>query len=910
MTLETQQTLLVNSQPFRWVPGAVLTIGRGEACDVVVDDVRVSRVHARLEAGPRGWTVVDAKSRNGTFLGDERVETLAVSNTPLVIRLGSPGDGPAVELFLAPSAAGPLHREVEPGPAVAGDAGKADEPALAARAGDEPDEPDRLDARGARGGLGGSSLGRLVPVRQPRAELFRVGRAPDNDLVLADDPRASRHHAELQRVSTGEVRLRDLSSHNGTFVNGERVHHASLADGDIISIGNHVFRFERGRLEEYSEAEEASLSVAGLSVEVGGAKLLSAISFSLSQRSLLAIVGPSGTGKTTLVRALTGFLRPSEGSVTFAGRDLYDHYEELRGRVGYVPQDDLVHPQLTARMELQFAAALRLPPDLGADGLRARAAAVLDELGLGQHADLQIERLSGGQRKRASVGIELLTAPALLYLDEPTSGLDPGNEQQVMSVLRRLADGRRIVVVVTHATQSLEVADRVFFLARGGHLAYYGPPSAALAFFERHGVSGGYAAIFRALETDDGARWAARFRRDGDYARYVGHLNPPRSTSTVHVSTRLRSPVSGSRQTAVLSRRQLRILAGDRRTLLLLAAQAPAFAVILTLLFPAHTFSTLRGPFAALLEWLLIVSSTWLGASNTVREIVKEQTIYRRERAAGLSVAAFATSKALVFGCITVLQSAVLLAIVLARQRLPAVDPYAILPFLRRNWPGQLSGLRPFSEGSVIHSQAIEVFVAVALAGLAGMALGLLISTLVRRSDQAVFLLPVVLIVEMALSLPILQLQNPSALLLGLGYLTSANWGMGAIASSTSLNQLMTSYQMSLSAGDSEIRYYLGHPYPKSYLGQELRHAITGNPSWAHTPGRYALAICVLAAMVAVLLGALVWALRRLDVGAGRKPFQQLEPAGGACLVPPAVKLSAAGPAADGAHPGEGPPPR
>ncbi len=186
-----------------------------------------------------------------------------------------------------------------------------------------------------------------------------------------------------------------------------------------------------------------------------------------------------------------------------------------------MPQDDLVHPQLTIRQELDSAAALRLPPDLGKQGRNARVERVIDELGLAQRANLRIENLSGGQRKRASLAIELLTEPALLFLDEPTSGLDPGNEHQVMSVLRELADRGRIVIVVTHATQSLSLVDRVLFLTRGGHVAYYGPPDQALAYFARHGVAGGYAEIFRLLEAPEVDDLAARFRADADHDRYV-----------------------------------------------------------------------------------------------------------------------------------------------------------------------------------------------------------------------------------------------------------------------------------------------------------------------------------------------------------------------------------------------------
>lgn len=867
--------LVVNARRFEWAPDRVVVVGRGSECDVVVNDARVSRRHLGAEATSRGWRVLDLGSRNGTFVDDEAMRERNITG-PIRLALGAPG-GPVLLIELAPpdearhprpagepfTLGGPVpaRDELRPG----GDAPRA--------AADEP----RAGAEAPRPGAP-PDLGPVVSVHRPGAVL-RLGRSPDNDVVLADDPRASRHHAELRQRADGLFELRDLESHNGTFVNGARVSRALLSEDDVVSVGNHVFRFRAGRLEAFSSSDGSSLEVYGVGVRTAdGLQLLEGVSFSVEAKSVVAVVGPSGAGKTTLLRALTGFSRPDSGHVSFTGRDFYDFYEELRARFGYVPQDDIVHDALTLRRELELAAALRLPSDLGARGFRSLAEEVMSELGLLDRADLQIERLSGGQRKRASVAIELLTKPALLYLDEPTSGLDPGNEQQMMSVLRRLADDGRIVVVVTHATQSLDLVDRVLFLAQGGHMAYFGPPDRALAYFARHGVSGGFAAVFRALEDDDCARWAATFRADEDYARYVGSpgavgRRAPRAASPG--PRRRATPVGAFRQLRLLSRRQVHLTAGDRRTLALLALQAPAFGIILTVLFPVHTFSTLRGPFAALLEWLLVVSATWLGASNTVREIVKETSIYRRERAAGLSITAYVGSKALVFGAITVVQAAVLLAIVLIRQHLPPIDPYHVVPQLRQADPAELRGVRPFDLGSVIHSQTLEVFFAMALAGLAGMALGLLISALVRRSDQAVFLLPVVLVVEMALSLPILQAQNPSGLLSTLGDLTSANWGMTAVASTTSLNQLMSTYQLSLATGDSQIRYALGHPYPKAYVHQQLVAAVVGDPQWGHTGSHYVAAVLIMAAMLAAFLVLTYASLRRIDPGDRKSPAQR-----------------------------------
>jgi ABC-type multidrug transport system ATPase subunit len=858
----------------------------------VVDGPRVSRRHVLVEAVPGGWVIRDAASRNGTFLNGERITVIQVAGD-LTLALGSATEGSPLQIALAapvvpPAAAAPATVAPPEAPRPVAQPPAPPEAAPAPPAGPTPQSsatvrPDGGTRPGVVPGRAEepkSELGRLQEVHRPSVARFRIGRAADNDLALENDPRASRYHAEMRRDG-GKAEIVDLNSHNGTFVNGRRINRVTITDGDVVAIGNHVFRFQHGTLEEFVQTDEANLDVAAVSVVIDGSTLLDSVSFSVESRSMLAVVGPSGAGKTTLLRALTGFSRPTHGAIRFGGRDLYTDYDELRSRIGYVPQEDLVHEQLTVRQELEFASALRLPPDLGHAGFAKRADEVMAELGLTARADLSIEKLSGGQRKRVSVGVELLTQPALLYLDEPTSGLDPGNERQVMQVLRILADGGRIVVVVTHSTQSIDVADRVLFLATGGHMAYYGPPREALKYFERQGVSGGWPAVFQALEGPGGAAWGERFRHDADFGRYVGNIAeapaplPRPAGMPAAPSRKLAGPVDAKRQTVILCRRQLRLIAGDRKSVILLAAQAPIFGLILTLLFPAHTISANRGPFAAMILWLLIVSSTWLGASNTVREIVKEQSIYRRERAAGLSMLSYTGSKVIVFGVITIVQSLIVLLIVLVRQPLPPGDPLKMMPILQQN--GVLNGLRPFTEGSVISSQPVEIFIAMALAGLVGMALGLLVSAAVRKSDQAVFMLPVILIVQMALSQPILQLSNPSPVLKVLGDVTSANWGVNAVASTTSLNQLMTEYQLALAEGQDRIKSLFGIGTPPRIAQSQLQASLVGDPAWAHKSGTWGLAIFILIVMIAVFLVGVLLMMRRLDTGNRRTLLEDVQ---------------------------------
>ena len=303
-----------------------------------------------------------------------------------------------------------------------------------------------------------------------------LGRAEDNDIVV-HDVLASRQHATLSLTPLG-TEIRDRSV-NGTFVNGTRVGSAILSEGDVVTIGNVDLVFTNSTLLPRKEAETRTggLEVRGVKYTVdNGKQLLDDISLIARPGTLTAIIGGSGAGKTTLARLIAGYARPTSGSVTFEGHDMHAEYASLRSRIGMVPQDDVVHRQLTVNQALGYAAELRLPPDTSKADRAQVVTQVLEELDLTKHADTRVDKLSGGQRKRASVALELLTGPSLLILDEPTSGLDPALDHQVMMMLRQLADAGRVVIVVTHMLSYLDICDQLLLVAPGGKTAFCGPP--------------------------------------------------------------------------------------------------------------------------------------------------------------------------------------------------------------------------------------------------------------------------------------------------------------------------------------------------------------------------------------------------------------------------------------------------
>src|SRR5215831_9944176 len=366
--------------------------------------------------------------------------------------------------------------------------------------------------------------GASVPPEQTPVATFdstgtiRIGRDADkNDIVLSDFW-VSGQHAEIRKVGRQHVII-DLNSSNGMHVNGRRLQKANLTAGDRFTIGRHEFLFDGTSIYQHDDQGPTSIVADDIGVNVGKSLLLDDVSFALRHGTLLGIIGPSGCGKSTLLKAMTGIRPASQGKLLYDGKDLYKHYSELRYRIGMVPQDDVLHRQLTVRRALRFAAALRFASDVPRKARRERVNEVIELLGLSNRIKQRIDTLSGGQRKRTSVALELLTEPSLLALDEPTSGLDPALDKEVMRELRLLADRGRTVVVVTHSVLHLDLCDHVLVMCLGGRMGYFGPPDELLPFFEAED----YADVFDKV-TNDADRWAQRYRNSEVYRKYVGEV--------------------------------------------------------------------------------------------------------------------------------------------------------------------------------------------------------------------------------------------------------------------------------------------------------------------------------------------------------------------------------------------------
>ncbi len=592
-----------------------------------------------------------------------------------------------------------------------------------------------------------------------------IGRANDNDIVI-QDVLASRHHAFLVETPIG-TEIRDAQSINGTFVNGVRVGSAVLSEGDVVTIGNVDLVYSDGTLIRRTEAATRSggLEVNPVHFKIDGKELLNNISLTCRPGTLTAIIGGSGAGKTTLSRLIAGYTRPSSGSVTFEGHDIHAEYATMRSRIGMVPQDDVVHRQLTVNQALGYAAELRLPPDTSKQERAQVVAQVLEELDLTKHAETRVDKLSGGQRKRASVALELLTQPSLLLLDEPTSGLDPALDRQVMLMLRQLADAGRVVLVVTHSVSYLDVCDQILLVAPGGKTAFNGPPDQIEAAMGTRNWADIFAKV--GAEPDEANR---RFMERGQREHQSARAQAPVPATPADLGEPVHTHLL--RQLSTIARRQVRLVVSDRLYTVFLA--------LLPFLTGAIAL-TVKGPHPGLgpadplglaptqpqyIMVLLNFGAVFMGTALTIRDLIGERPIFRREQAVGLSTTAYLLAKLAVFFVFATIQAAIATFIVRLGKGAPTAHP-------------------PFFDNSTF-----SLFVTVAGTCVASATLGLLLSAVATSNEQIMQLLAVSIISQLVLAGGMIPVTGRAGLN-QLSWLTPARWGYAAGASSIDFPDLV-----------------------------------------------------------------------------------------------------------------------
>ncbi|WP_328889721.1 ABC transporter ATP-binding protein/permease [Streptomyces sp. NBC_00316] len=840
--------LELNGRTWTLDPSRPYTLGRDPQGDLSIDDARVSWRHATISWGGRSWFIEDHGSTNGTYVQGRRIHQMEIGPGSSV-HLGNATDGPRLSFSGAAAGAdvysGQGAGAQQPQQGGAGWPGHPD-PApqqqqqawQQAPQGGPPPQPHVPHQQGAAktpgaGGPGGAAgappvYGDRSPTTFHQLDLgrvMRIGRALENELVVSD-LQVSRHHAEFHATPDGRFEIRDLGSHNGTYVNGQPLHKsgsALIGPNDIVGVGHSTFRLVGDRLEEFVDTGEVSFSARHLTVTVdGGKQILKDVSFGVPEKSLIAVIGPSGSGKSTLLKALTGYRPANQGDVLYDNRNLYKQFAELRQRIGLVPQDDILHKELTVTKALKYAAKLRFPADTTEAERQARIHEVLAELKLDIHKDKKVTSLSGGQRKRVSVALELLTKPSLIFLDEPTSGLDPGMDRDVMQLLRGLADDGRTVLVVTHSVAELAICDKLLVMAPGGSVAYFGPPEEALNFF-------GYttwADVFSAFENYRDYDWAGRWRGSQHYQMYAADIDAVAAQS-VHMpppqQMRPPKPQGWMAQLWTLIRRYVSVIASDKGFMGLMVI-LPAVLGIVSVVIPADFGlappkppSKFNGD-AGTIMLILAVGMCFSGAANSVRELIKERVIYERERATGLSRSAYLMSKVIVLGLITAIQGVIICGIGFASRDLP--------------------------EEGLIMPPAVELCVTITALGFTSMMFGLVISSLVKTAEKTMPLLVMFAIVQVVFTGILFQVYGSPGLE-QFAWLMPSRWAIAAAAATLDLAHLMPPW--------------------------DQKNPTDLDPLWEHTAGQWGMNIAVLLFLGLICGFAVARLLRRHEPEVMRK---------------------------------------
>ena len=706
---------------------ASIWLGREKDCDVIFQGATatVSRRHAEIAYENGDFILKDNKSFNGTLVNGQRISTPVPLYHKDEIQLGLGGP---VLVFNSPERVPPVgasltgQRSVH---AIEGAKAAADlHKTMVASFG---------QAAGFRDKAGDEPQLMMTLPFGDKTELT-VGRGESNDIRI-DGLQISNHHARLRR-SGADVLIEDLHSTNGVFINGIRVSKQVIRPGDSAQIGSFVIRVDQtGNVGVFDSRSKVRIDVVNVSRQIkgrGGVRinLLDGISLSVEPNEFVGILGPSGAGKSSLIQALNGVSPVRNGNVLINHLDINRHFDSLKQSIGYVPQEDVIHRELSVYRTLYYVARLRLSRDVSKREIDQIVNEVLDVTGLAERRNVQVSKLSGGQRKRVSIAVELITKPSVIFLDEPTSGLDPSTEDRIMRLFKQIADSGRTIVMTTHAMENVKMFDKIAVLMRG-RLVFFGKPEDALKYLNAANFKELYAKLEEPvnegvkqhgesnrsnLEDHTAEEWRQKFVATPQYKQLIEE--PLRQVGTLpstRARKRRRLGMFGSiRQWMTLSRRYTEVLLKDKLNLFILFAQAPVIAFLTFVVMGSNRPRDF-------VYFVLTIVAIWFGTSVSAREIVRESSIYKRERMFNLGIIPYLFSKLFVLGLIVFLQC------VLLYLPLKFVHVVGLMPM-----PGFLYG--------------IPQFWVMLLTAAVGIGTGLLVSSLVRTSRMATSLVPLILI--------------------------------------------------------------------------------------------------------------------------------------------------------------------
>lgn len=576
---------------------------------------------------------------------------------------------------------------------------------------------------------------------------IRIGRDANCDITLPHIS-VSRVHARIV-LEQGKYFIVDNGSTNGVVVNNQRVNGRTLLhEKDVIVISNSKLIFTSSSISYCCYKSGISVDVSDVVITRGKGKKTfvtgNNVSLNIKPGDLVAIIGGSGAGKSTILNCMCGYLPPAKGDVYINGVNLYQNFDSLKQVIGYVPQSDIVYDNLTLYDMLSYTAKLRLPKDTSGTERDAAIDKAIRLVELSEKKSSYIKALSGGQKKRASIAVELLSDPNLLYLDEPASGLDPGTERSLMQSLRLMADSGKTVILVTHSTLQLKLCDKIIFMGKGGNLCFFGSYDEALEFFGITDIVDVYNMI-----TDNPMDWRNK------YDQITIKTGPTRSGSRNMVSSKGEKKA----QLPVLCARYIKLVKNDKQRLMLLIAQAPILAALIALVKGDDAFTGYQMTLSLL--FALSCSAFWVGMLNAIQEVCKERNILKREYMAGLSLNAYILSKIIVMSILCFIQS-------------------ILITVVYYNAVGH-------PEEGVMFSPFAELFITTFLTAIASAAMGLFVSSLFSNADRAMTVAPIMLMPQILLSGVLFILSNAAK---PLSWLAVCRWSMSGYGTTANLIKL------------------------------------------------------------------------------------------------------------------------
>jgi ABC-type multidrug transport system ATPase subunit/pSer/pThr/pTyr-binding forkhead associated (FHA) protein len=670
--------------------GQDLKIGRSSVCQIVLPVEVISSSHAQLATDQHGnCFLTDLHSTNGTYINGQRL----VSGTPSLIKAGD-------HILLSLSGVQLVFDPVDSSySGIVFDSVKSD-----------------VHTKPVK------SLSEALKTK----ELVYIGRSEDSDIVL-DSLIVSRKHAVVEKKKNGTFLIRDLDSSNGTFVNGKRISTPTpLSENDIILIGRFKLSLQ-GVATNLST--EIAIQVKSIAKKFDNGKFgLHTATFDIRSNSLLAIMGPSGCGKSTLLKALNGASPVTHGSVHICGLELYSNYEYLKTQIGYVPQDDIVHRELTVEQSLRFAARLRMQNKSEAE-IEERIKKVLEDLNITKIRKSKVGDISGGQRKRVSIAVEILNEPMILFLDEPTSPLDPQTIEDFLTRLQNLSRQGMTVILVTHKPEDLNYVNEVMFLAEGGHVTFFGKVNQYLKYFEADDT----VKVYSSLTAERSQKWINKYKQQ----------NAQNTTGEKLTTKKLKksNKTEYFSQFWWLTMRYFTIKLNDRKNMVLMLLQAIIIPALICTIYEHLEISIL---------FLMSVSAIWFGTNNAAREIVGELPIYKRERMYNLGIFPYIFSKITVLGVFSAVQSLIFVLIVSL--------------FYREN-DQELATWASFP----------KAYIWMFILSIVSTLYGLLFSAITENTEKVMTIVPIALLPQIMLAGVLARITNWKVEVLS--YLTISRWG-------------------------------------------------------------------------------------------------------------------------------------